>query len=541
MLDNNQVKFTVDTLISTLGIDTHVPISYGFQQEKKGIIIYRSGEKERVSGSIGRVNLSSPPDYTLLEDKSPVLFDHVYLNIGDPLLKYESGEVAVAYVARDDAIYIGFDILASAFYFLSLEEEANTSKFDEHRRYQAKFGPLSSKFATMPVVNNYLRILFKAILYLHEKTNRPLVQKWYWPNGKEFAVCLTHDIDFFRPGALYQFLLPFKCLFRFDFKKAGKAFKRYFSIIGGKTVNPWDYNKIAKLENELGVKSTFFLMAGGQAKHDYPYDLKKLKGELERLRNEKSEFGLHGSYNSYQDLKILSEEKKKLEDIIKDVHGCRQHYLRFDKDTWVKQEKAAFAYDSTLYFADTFGFRGGIAHPFHPYNHHTGKMMNILEIPLTLMDKTLIDYLHLNSDQAQSVIEEHISIVEKSNGLATLLWHNELFDDLGFPGWGELYKKVLTDIKDRNAWVTSSENIHNWWVGRSNLFLEKSLENENSLEIVYRANGDIENMTFFVYCLKGRKCKVKCKGTSSISKTEVLSINIDRIENGEIIRLEMGT
>lgn len=541
MLDDNQIKFTIDTLISTLGIDPDVPISYGFEQEKKGIIIYRSGEKEGVSNSIGRKNLSSLPDYTLLEDKSPVLFDHVNLNIGDPLLNYENGEVAVSHDPSDNVVYIGFDIIASAFYFLSLEEEANTPKVDEHGRYQAKYGPLSIKFAKMPVVNNYLRILFKAILYLHEKTNRPFVQKWYWPNGKEFAVCLTHDIDFLRPGALYQFLLPFKCLSHLDARRTSRAFKRWFSAIGNKVINPWNIWKIAAIEEDFGVKSTFFLMAGGRAKHDYPYNIEELMEELDELKGKNFEFGLHGSYDSYQNLEILSEEKKKLEDIIKEVHGSRQHYLRFDKDTWAKQEEAGFAYDSTLYFADTFGFRGGLAYPFYPYNHHTGKMMSILEIPLTIMDKTMIDYLHLDADKAHGVIEGQLSIVEKCNGLATLLWHNELFDDLGFPGWGELYKKVLTDIKDRNAWVTTAQNIHNWWVGRHNLFLENSKVKEDSLEIVYRANCDIENMTIFVYNHKGRKCEVKCKGIPNIMKTEVLSININRIKKGEIVQLEIGS
>ncbi len=236
---------------------------------------------------------------------------------------------------------------------------------------------------------------------------------------------------------------------------------------------------------------------------------------------------------------MLQEERTKLEKIVGKVTGARQHYLRFDKDTWAKQENAGFAYDTTLSYADTPGFRGGLAYPFSPLNRDTGKKRNIMEIPLTLMDKTLSDHLKMDINGAWDTIKNNIKTVERYNGLMTLLWHNERFDDVAFPGWGELYKRILEYLKGKNAWVTKTGNVHSWWMSRQNLVCVNIKTEGKNMEIIYRAGSNVENMTFYVYNLKSKDCAVKCKGQASTVKKDIVYINIDRIEKGELVRLEM--
>lgn len=540
MLTKNQVKYALDTLISTLGINPIIPISYGYKLERNGINILCSDEIENVEKEIGRINISPLPDYWMLEGKTPVLYNYLSLKIGEPLIHYENRDIAVSYDSEKKVVYIGFDLIASAFYFLSLMEEDLPHKSEEHYRFLAQHGRLSSKFASLPIINSYMQVLFKSVRYLHDKMNLPMVQKWYWPDGKDFAVCLTHDIDFLKPGRLYLSLLPIKRFLHLDFRGTINALKRWPSLISGRPINPWEYKKVVDIENGLGVKSTFFFMTGGRSKHDYPYNIEKMGEELAELKNTGFELGLHGSYDSYKNKEMLEEERRKLEKIVGKVIGGRQHYLRFDKDTWVKQENAGFTYDTTLSYADTPGFRGGLAYPFSPLNRDAGKKMNILEIPLTLMDKTLSDHMKMDINEAWGAIKNIIKTVEGYNGLMTLLWHNERFDDVAFPGWGELYKKIIKYLKGKNAWITNTGNVHSWWLSRQNLVCVDVKTEGRNMEIIFRAGSNVENMTFYVYNLKSKECAVKCKGKAIIVKKDIVYMNIDRIEKEELVRLEIA-
>jgi peptidoglycan/xylan/chitin deacetylase (PgdA/CDA1 family) len=518
MLDQNQVDYTINILVSTLGIPSDIPIYYGEFQKENGICILCQADIERYNENFGRKKTQKPPDFQPLEDGTPVLYDHLYLDFGEPFIHYKNREIAVVYDRKKNRIVIGFDLIASAFYFLALIEEETVNKRDEHNRFCASYGELSSRFSAQPVVSGLQQILFKSVLHLYDKMYIPVVQKWYWPSQKDFAVCLTHDIDFIRPGILYHLHLPFKRMKSFDAKRSFLALKRMIYPLYGKKVNPWDYHNILELERTIGIKSTFFFIAGGHGKHDFPYDLNNEKKNLMELRNSGFEIGLHGSYTSATDINALADEKRKLEEIGGKLSGIRQHYLKFDKDTLTKQENAGFNYDSTLYYADALGFRGGMAHPFLPYQESTGKMMKIMEIPPTVMDKTLLDYQKKDAEKAFNDIEDMIKTVEKQSGLLTLLWHNEMFDDVGFPEWSKLYERILTDLKERGAWIVKAEDVYTWWTARQNIICEKTEITDKTIEWRYKANMDISNMTFRIHNLGDRKCIIKYEGNVETEK-----------------------
>lgn len=540
MLDQNQVNYTINTLISTLGVPPDIPIFYGDIQKENGICILCHSDIEKYDENLGQKRNSQPPNFNTLDDGTLVLYHHLYLNFGESIIHYKNREVAVAYDQKKNSIVIGFDLIASAFYFLALMEEQTVDKRDEHNRFCASYGQLSSRFSAQPVVNDLQQILFKSILYLYNKMHMPVVQKWYWPSQKGLAVCLTHDIDFIKPGILYHLLLPFKSLLSIDSKRYILALKRCIYPLYGKKVNPWDYHNILELERTMGVKSTFFFIAGGHAKHDYPYDLDKEKKDLVELRNSGFEIGLHGSYTSSDDLNALADEKRKLEEIGGKLSGIRQHYLRFDKDTFTRQENAGFNYDSTLYYADALGFRGGLAHPFFPYNHITQETMNILEIPLTVMDKTLLDYKKMDAEKALNDIEKIIKAVEKHNGLLTLLWHNEMFDDVGFPGWRTLYERILINLKERGAWIVKAEDIYTWWTERQAIICEKTEITDKTMVWNYKTNIDVGQAAFRIHNLGDRICTVKCEGNVETKREDdLLYITINKLNRGEKLQFEI--
>ena len=96
-------------------------------------------------------------------------------------------------------------------------------------------------------------------------------------------------------------------------------------------------------------------------------------------------------------------------------------------DTWELLSRAGFKYDTTFAYADCVGFRNGMCHPFKPFNLNTNKEIDILEIPLTIMDATI--FLHMNIDQkrAWDLTKQLIDTVEQYNGVITILFHNDTY------------------------------------------------------------------------------------------------------------------
>ena len=101
-----------------------------------------------------------------------------------------------------------------------------------------------------------------------------------------------------------------------------------------------------------------------------------------------------------------------------------------------------------------------MCHPFKPFNLNTNKEIDILEIPLVIMDMTLYDtYMRLDNHTAWILIRKIIDTVEKYNGVLTILWHNTYMEKDKL----KMYNKILQYCFDRNAWMTSGESIERWW------------------------------------------------------------------------------
>lgn len=321
------------------------------------------------------------------------------------------------------------------------KEEYNPSMLDKHQRFSYHFS--EHKNVLDPEVSKFL------------------VEngfEFFWPDDKKFAVCLTHDIDNIYPSWKYRYFTSLKLGLKFRFKEALNRFL--------KEENPyWNFRETVDLERKYDARSSFYIITANKDIRGYPYDAIDLKDELRYLVDNGCEVGLHGGYYSYANVKAMKKEKRELERILgKEVIGYRNHYLRFKvPDTWELLGKAGFKYDTTFTYADMVGFRNGMCHPFKPFNLNVNKEIDILEIPLTIMDGTLFSYMKLSFNEAWEICKKLIDTIEKYNGVLTVLWHNTSFDDIFYKDWGKLYEKILRYCYEKNAWMTSSEEIYNWW------------------------------------------------------------------------------
>jgi peptidoglycan/xylan/chitin deacetylase (PgdA/CDA1 family) len=277
-----------------------------------------------------------------------------------------------------------------------------------------------------------------------------------YPEGKPFAVCLTHDIDVVYESAADKGFTAIKQAVRG--KSPGYSINQIFTRKYPYT----NFNDIMELEERYNARSSFYFLALEPGDQDYSYEISDLEHELGIIKDAGCEVGLHVGLEGSVDLQKLLQEKRKLENTTgTSVTGCRNHYLRFVvPDSWELLQKAGFLYDCTLGYADCAGFRNGMCHPFRPYDLNSEKILDIIEIPQILMDRTIsFDYMCLDSDRAWEVTCRLIDTVEACHGVITLLWHNSSLvgEQKAF------YEKLLDYCAKKNAWMTSGQEIASWW------------------------------------------------------------------------------
>lgn len=277
--------------------------------------------------------------------------------------------------------------------------------------------------------------------------------RFEYPEGQPFAVCLTHDIDTIYKSVLSKGYATLSSLRSGNMKQTFVDARQFLS----KKIPFCNFQEILNLEGKYGARSSFYFLALSHGDQDYSYDIHDIKEELRAIDNAGWEVGLHGGHRAFCDGDVIEIEKKRLESALgRQVIGYRNHYLRFQvPDTWGHLSNAGFKYDTTLGYADCVGFRNGMCHPFKPYDLRFNQEIDILEIPLTIMDCTLNQYMRLDMRRAWDITRHLIDTVEKHHGVITILWHNTYMhgDQLKF------YERILKYCRGKGAWMTSGEGI----------------------------------------------------------------------------------
>jgi hypothetical protein len=152
-----------------------------------------------------------------------------------------------------------------------------------------------------------------------------------------------------------------------------------------------------------------------------------------------------------------------------EIFGNRQHYLVFQvPQTWVALEEAGFKYDLTLGFNEHEGFRCGICYPYKPFDVIKREIVDIWELPLTVMDGSIFAYQKVSVEQGLERVKVLIDTVERYNGVFVPLWHNSSFYIEEDPRPFLLYKEMLQYLNTKSSFHGTAGMILQAW--------EKSLE-----------------------------------------------------------------
>ncbi|HMB00274.1 MAG TPA: polysaccharide deacetylase family protein [Spirochaetota bacterium] len=347
-----------------------------------------------------------------------------------------------------DKILCGIDIFACCFFMLTRWEEYVNKNRDDHNRFPATASTAFKQgFLDRPVVNEYIQMLKKMLLFLDDTLNfNKLRQRLY----------LTHDIDqlkFWRSYRQFIRIVGGDLLKR---KSPATAIKNSYSFIGSKLglvsdpYNTFDY--LMRISEKAGLQSRFYFMSGGTSPdkdNRYRIDHSLSLQLIQKIKKRGHLFGLHGSYNSYTDPEQLKYEKNKLESLLQqEITAGRQHYLRFTVPaTWQTANEAGLKLDSTCGYADKPGFRCGTGREFFVFNILTRKKLNLKEKPLIVMDCSLFEY---NTAANRETTDYLTRLYQRADALV-FLWHNSYIKKMN------LYEKIIKKYTDEKNNFNSIE------------------------------------------------------------------------------------
>lgn len=281
------------------------------------------------------------------------------------------------------------------------------------------------------------------------------------PEDHEFVLLLTHDVD--RPHKTYQG--PYYALL-----DEGNRLQHLLSLLPGREPY-WQFETIMALEDSLGVRSAFYFLSeqhllerpirewfsprawqlyGGR----YSLSDPAIQRVVSDLDDGGWEVGLHGSFDSPRDRDRLREEREAVEAVLgHDVVGGRQHYLNLAvPETWRHYRALGLRYDASLGSSEETGFRHGygLKRPFDDA---------FVVFPLTMMENALPDPGD-NFDEAWTICADLLEEAADNDAVMTVLWHPRVFNPEEFPGYGQLYYRLVETALSMGAWVGSPSEFY---------------------------------------------------------------------------------
>lgn len=334
-------------------------------------------------------------------------------------------------------------------------------------------------------------------LYRHGWLYRPVLDErneWRpcWPDAAPFAVCLTHDLDVVSEAAIRQSFRKIARVWRsqppppraVQVVQTALAVRRLVqALVRGPRPDPlWCYERWLEAEADVGSRSTFFIFPERVRKphfsdchYGYSDHIRfrqhrcPVSHFIRTLADEGWEVGIHPSWNAALNEEELRRQKDSVEQVTgRSVVSARQHWLHFDLRVTPRSYAAVgLKFDSTLGFNDNVGFRFGTCRPWQLHDPSTGQPVGVWEIPLIAQDTALLNPakgLRLDVPTARSYIEQLIEAVQQVGGVFTLSFHPDGIHPVKCPGWFDLYRDVLAELKTRGAWFATLGELGRYWL-----------------------------------------------------------------------------
>jgi len=408
--------------------------------------------------------------------------------IGKPVIRVKSNSrfAGVEISEPQGKVFrIGYDLFAEVSFLLSSGQPAEN--------------------AHIPTLEIHISILRNLIL----DSGIPLIEIPPMPAGKDFIVCLTHDVDFMGiykhkfDHTMWGFVYRAFVGSFLDRLKKRASWKKMLQNWKSVALLPYVFLGIADdfwlqfkqyMEIEKDLKSTFFLIpfknrAGCNTsdqdakRRAAPYDITDIKSEVQYLMSLGREVGVHG-IDAWCDSEKGARELDRVAKATGESDiGIRIHWLYFCARSFQTLEKAGFSYDSSFGYNDAVGYRPGTTQVFLPLS-----VEKLLELPLHIQDTALFypKRMGLTEAQALEVCKKIVRNASKYGGVLTMNWHHRSLAPERL--WGGFYINLLEEIKAKNVWFATAGQVVRWYSKRRAVLFDEVLVLNNTLRLKLRGH-----------------------------------------------------
>ena len=384
---------------------------------------------------------------------------------GDPIIRRDGAEEVFARRTSghgSSTVRIGYDLFAEVRLLLTAGQPV------EH--------------AAIPTLEIHVSILRDMIV----EAGVPLAEIPPVPPGRQFILCLTHDVDFAgirfhgadRTLAGFVYRASIGSLLRF--LRGELALRKLLRNLLAVLSLPLVYLGLAKdffnqfedyLRLEGPRRSTFFLVpyknvdggspegrsSGGRATR---YDVGDVGREIGMLLAKGCEVGLHG-LDAWHDRGEAKAERERIREAAATAPaGVRMHWLFWSDSTPSVLEDAGFSYDSTCGYNERVGFRAGTTQVFRPLG-----VARLLELPLHIQDTALFFARRMNLGRREGLreIERIVDRTRESGGVLTVNWHDRSVGPERH--WDDAYRHLLS-LAEGAAWTATAAEAVQWFANR---------------------------------------------------------------------------
>lgn len=246
-------------------------------------------------------------------------------------------------------------------------------------------------------------------------------------------VIVSHDVDHLKPGEHWKDLYYPKLWLRSFLELIKRQIS--FNVFWNRFVSVFDkrINRLPELcefDKNNGVRATYFF--GMSHALGMVYNQEKALQWIKYVKERGFDAGVHGC--DYQHAQAICREHDDFAKLTGETSfGIRNHYVRYDDDTFNKMNLAGYLFDTTEFKKEKPTYK-------KPY-----KVGDMWEFPLAIMDGYVV---HHDLMEAKKTVTELINnTISEGGDYLTILFHDSFYNEKCYPVEKAFYEWLICFIK----------------------------------------------------------------------------------------------
>jgi len=358
--------------------------------------------------------------------------------INDTQIVMGKWENIPCFFATGERSNIPFDIFAASFYLISRYEEYLPHVKDSHGRYPASESlAFKNNFLELPVVDIWANKLLEVL-----RITFPQIQSKKRVYSYSSIIDVTTSHCYAHRGVVRSIGGLFLDLGKFKLRNVFKRISVWFNP-SRDPFNNFDY--LINLHKKHNVKSMFFFQFANYSHFD-----KNISPNNNKFRHlikaiaDYSLVSLSASYNSFNDIDLLKDEKRKLGAVIhRPIKYVRYRFNRIEiPRSYRELVDADFRDDYSMGYSNVIGFRAGTCTPFFFYDIHLEHQQPVRIHCFAAHDYTFVS--KRNSGEALEMLDKVYKVTKEVDGEFITIFSNEHLGGRHRIDWLKLYKTTIT-------------------------------------------------------------------------------------------------